>query len=127
MQQTASALWAERRRGPNSIGLNVSGTIFLTDLATLTSRGPNAISCMIENDRKGVYVFIRHNNLMKVPRRGILKDEEGNYVINRRADLFQYILLYLYTHELRIASAKTRLEVIREMDRFAMSIPSFTN
>lgn len=65
--------------------------------------------------------------VLKRARREAQKDEEGNYAIRSRADLFQHILLYLYTGELRISSAKTRLEVMREMNRFAMSVPSFAN
>jgi hypothetical protein len=86
------------------VGLNVGGVLYLTTASTLTNRGKNFFSAMLEG---------------RIP---TLRDAAGNYFIDRNGKYFEPVLDFLRTGQLYISAHLEHERVIEELRFFCLDI-----
>jgi len=94
------------------VKLNVGGTRLVTTMTTLSTRGPNFLTVLIENDKQGKICSQR--------------DERGYYFIDRSGDVFKVVLEYLRTGHLHLPQGMSQKQIEIECDYYQVTLPKKT-
>jgi len=97
-----TAVARQARNQQQLVKLNVGGVKYITSETTLTSRGINFLSVMLENDKEG-----------KIP---AVRDDDDFIFIDRNGRVFEVILDYLRTGKLIVPPTLSQQQVALELD-----------